>query len=98
MKYVKIRNIDKCIKQTYDIEVKNNHNFFANGFLIHNCSYTGNIGVIVRNLGTEDFIIEQYDRIAQMVITKIPKIGKFKIVSSLTDTVRSSNGFGSSGK
>jgi len=61
-------------------------------------SYTGNIGIIIRNLGTEDFIIEQYDRIAQMVITKIPKIGKFKIVSSLTDTVRSSKGFGSSGK
>lgn len=60
--------------------------------------YIGNIGIIVRNLGTEDFIIEQYDRIAQMVITKIPKIGKFKIVSNLTDTVRSSKGFGSSGK
>lgn len=60
--------------------------------------YIGNIGVIIRNNGTEDFVIQKYDRIAQMVITRIPRIGHLKIAKQISNTDRSSNGFGSSGK
>lgn len=59
-------------------------------------SYTGNIGVIVRNEGKEVFIINKYDRIAQMVITKLPQV-TLKVVENLEETERGSGGFGSTG-
>lgn len=37
MKIVSIKKIEKQIAK-YDIEVEDNHNFFANGYLVHNCS------------------------------------------------------------
>ena len=59
-------------------------------------NYHGNIGVIIRNTGKESFVINKYDKIAQMVITKIPKT-ELVIVDSLQDSDRGSNGFGSTG-
>lgn len=59
-------------------------------------TYTGNIGVIIHNLGTEDFIINKYDRIAQMVITRIPVV-ELEVVETLEITDRGSGGFGSTG-
>ena len=59
-------------------------------------SYTGNICVIFRNEGDEMFKINKYDRIAQMVITKIPKV-ELKVVETLEETERGSGGFGSTG-
>lgn len=59
-------------------------------------SYTGNICVIIHNLGDQEFIINKYDRIAQMVITRIPEI-ELCIVDTLQDTDRGDGGFGSTG-
>ena len=59
-------------------------------------TYTGNIGVIIHNLGEEDFIIKKYDRIAQMVITRLP-IVNLEIVQTLEQTDRGVGGFGSTG-
>ena len=59
-------------------------------------SYTGNIGVIIRNEGKEDFIINKYDRIAQLVVNKLP-LTTFKVVEKIEDTIRGDNGFGSTG-
>lgn len=59
-------------------------------------NYHGNIGVIIRNTGKESFVINKYDKIAQMVIAKIPKT-ELVIVDSLQDSDRGSNGFGSTG-
>lgn len=59
-------------------------------------SYIGNIGVIIRNTGKEIFKINKYDRIAQMVINRLPKT-EFEVVESLENTNRGQNGFGSSG-
>lgn len=59
-------------------------------------NYHGNIGVIIRNTGKESFVINKYDKIAQMVIAKIPKT-ELVIVDSLSDSDRGSNGFGSTG-
>lgn len=59
-------------------------------------NYHGNIGVIIRNTGKESFVINKYDKIAQMIITKIPKT-ELVIVDSLQDSDRGSNGFGSTG-
>lgn len=59
-------------------------------------SYTGNICVIIHNLGEEDFVINKYDRIAQLVITRIPQIG-IQVVEELQCTDRGQKGFGSTG-
>lgn len=60
-------------------------------------SYTGNVGVIIRNEGKEVFKINKYDRIAQMVINKLPLV-LFEKVDSLESTERGAGGFGSTGK
>jgi dUTP pyrophosphatase len=59
--------------------------------------YRGEIGVILINLSNESFIIENGERIAQMVIAKYEQIS-FEEVSSLDETQRGSGGFGSTGK
>ncbi len=58
--------------------------------------YRGEIGVILVNLSKEDFIIENGDRIAQMVIAQYERANWNK-VSKLTETTRGTGGFGSTG-
>ena len=58
--------------------------------------YRGNIGVILKNDGTEPFIIEQGDRIAQGVLNKVEEANLIE-VDSLDDTDRSDSGYGKSG-
>ena len=58
--------------------------------------YRGNIGVILKNDGTEPFIIEQGDRIAQGVLNKVEE-ANFIEVDSLDETDRSDSGYGKSG-
>lgn len=59
--------------------------------------YTGDIGVILINHGTEDFIVNQGDRIAQLVIIKYEQV-EFNIVDILEETERGEGGFGHTGK
>jgi dUTP pyrophosphatase len=58
--------------------------------------YRGEIGVILVNLSNEDFIINDGERIAQLVIAKHERVN-WKEVSVLTETERGSGGFGSTG-
>ncbi|MCL2705301.1 MAG: dUTP diphosphatase [Spirochaetaceae bacterium] len=58
--------------------------------------YRGEIKVIMINLGTEDFIIKQGDRIAQMIIAPVSK-ADFKLELNLNNTERGEGGFGSTG-
>ena len=58
--------------------------------------YRGEIGIIMYNAGTEDFSISRGDRIAQMVICKLPEV-ELVASDSLSDTGRGSGGFGSTG-
>ena len=58
--------------------------------------YRGEIGVILINLSKEDFIINDGDRIAQLVIAKYEQI-KWKKVTVLDETERGDGGFGSTG-
>lgn len=58
--------------------------------------YRGNIGVILKNDGTEPFIIEQGDRIAQGVLNKVEEANLIE-VDSLDETDRSDSGYGKSG-
>lgn len=58
--------------------------------------YRGNIGVILKNDGTESFIIEQGDRIAQGVLNKVEEANLIE-TDSLDETDRSDSGYGKSG-
>jgi len=101
MKTTKIKRIKKGInKQTYDITVEKNHNFFCNNHLIHNCDYRGEIGIILINTDPDnDVVIKDGERIAQGVL-KICEQIKWDIVDTfedLGDTTRGQGGFGHTG-
>ena len=59
--------------------------------------YRGEIKVIIYNHGSENFIINNNDRIAQMVLTPIIKMS-LEETDNLPETVRGEGGFGSTGK
>ena len=58
--------------------------------------YRGEIKVILINLGKEKFIIENGDRIAQMIVCPVVQ-ADLEEVKELSDTARGSGGFGSTG-
>ncbi|MEN8704012.1 MAG: dUTP diphosphatase [Polaribacter sp.] len=58
--------------------------------------YRGEIGVILVNLSNEDFVINDGERVAQLVIAKHERIS-WKEVTVLDETERGSGGFGSTG-
>ncbi len=59
--------------------------------------YRGEIKIILFNHGKENFIVNNKDRVAQMILAPIVKI-EFEEVDELPDTIRGSGGFGSTGK
>lgn len=59
--------------------------------------YTGEIAVILFNHGDKTLAIKNGDRIAQIVIHKLPSV-RFHAVEAFADTERGDNGFGSSGR
>lgn len=58
--------------------------------------YRGEIGVLLINLSQEDFIVNDGERIAQMVIARHEQ-GEFEIVESLDETERGEGGYGHTG-
>ncbi len=58
--------------------------------------YRGEIGVILVNLSSEDFIINNGERIAQLVIAKHER-AEWDEVEALSETSRGEGGFGSTG-
>lgn len=58
--------------------------------------YRGEIGVILINLGQEDFTVNDGERICQMVITRYSHV-KWEEVKELDHTVRGRGGFGHTG-
>ena len=59
--------------------------------------YRGEIKVIIYNHGDADFIINNGDRIAQMILTPVIKM-KLEETIDLPETIRGKSGFGSTGK
>jgi dUTP pyrophosphatase len=58
--------------------------------------YRGEIGVILVNLSNEDFVVNDGERVAQLVIAKHERVN-WKEVTVLDETERGSGGFGSTG-
>ena len=59
--------------------------------------YRGEIGVILVNLSQKSFTIVPYERIAQLVVAQYATV-EWKAVDALTESVRGTRGFGSSGR
>ena len=59
--------------------------------------YRGEIKIILFNHGSEDFLINNKDRVAQMVLTPVVKM-ELEETDNLPDTLRGEGGFGSTGK
>ncbi len=59
--------------------------------------YRGEIGIILINLSQDDFVIENGERICQMVIASHETV-QWSLVQELEETERGSGGFGHTGK
>lgn len=59
--------------------------------------YRGEIGVILVNLSDADFVIEDGERIAQMVVARYEQV-EWEAVETLSETERGEGGFGHSGR
>ena len=59
--------------------------------------YRGELKIILFNHGDKEFVVNNGDRIAQMVLMPVLKI-EFEEVDNLPKTIRGSGGFGSTGK
>ncbi len=58
--------------------------------------YRGEIGVVLINLSQDDFVVEDGERIAQMVIARHEQ-GDFEVVEMLDETERGEGGYGHTG-
>ena len=59
--------------------------------------YRGELKIILFNHGENEFIVNNQDRVAQMVLAPIIK-ATFEEVEELPETIRGEGGFGSTGK
>ncbi|MBY0559923.1 MAG: dUTP diphosphatase [Hyphomicrobium sp.] len=59
--------------------------------------FTGAVGVILINHGADPFPVKRGDRIAQLVIQRIPEIEVVEAVDDFEATERGAGGFGSTG-
>ena len=59
--------------------------------------YRGEIKIILFNHGSEEFTINNNDRVAQMILTPVVKI-ELEETDDLPNTLRGESGFGSTGK
>jgi dUTP pyrophosphatase len=58
--------------------------------------YRGEVGVVLINLSQEDFVVEDGERIAQMVIARHEQ-ADFELVEVLDETERGEGGYGHTG-
>ena len=89
-------NMEVQIRPRSGLAAKNNISVLNTPGTIDS-DYRGEIKVIIYNHGNSDFLINNGDRIAQMVLTPIVKM-EFKETNELPKTIRGEGGFGSTGK
>ena len=89
-------NTEVQIRPRSGLAVKNNISVLNTPGTIDS-DYRGELKVILYNHGDKEFIINNEDRIAQMVLVPIIK-ASFEEVENLPETIRGEGGFGSTGK
>ena len=92
------------IPEGYEIQIRPRSGLAAkNGVTVLNTpgtidsDYRGEIKIILVNLSDKDFVVNNGERVAQMVIAPVTQ-ASFTIVDQLSDTERGTGGFGSTGK
>ena len=97
-------NIKTNIPEGYEVQIRSRSGlalkqgiFCTNGIGTIDSDFRNYYGVILTNSGTEPFIINQGDRIAQAVLMKVEKID-WELVDELNDTDRGLGAFGHTGK
>lgn len=66
----------------------------VNGVGTIDADYRGEVGVLVINLGSEDFVIEPAMRVAQLLIAPVQRV-VWQEVDQLSETARGDGGYGS---
>lgn len=96
--------IKMAIPEGYEVQVRPRSGLaYKNGLTVLNApgtidaDYRGDIGVILINLGNENYIVEPNERIAQLVLNEVPQMKLIK-VDTLDETERGAGGFGHTGK
>ena len=91
------------IPEGYEVQVRPRSGLAAkNGVTVLNTpgtidsDYRGEIKVILVNLSDTDFVINNGDRIAQMIVAPVTQ-AEFIVSDKLSETERSTGGFGSTG-
>jgi len=90
------------VPEGYELQIRSRSGIACAGVSILNSpgtidsDYRGEIGIIMYNHNSGDFIIEDGDRIAQGAIRVVPKV-EIQEVKNLSKTERGENGFGSTG-
>ena len=59
--------------------------------------YQGEVGISCWNRGSEPYVVEPGDRIAQLVVVPVAR-ARFELVEEFTETERGSGGFGHTGR
>ena len=91
------------IPQGYEIQVRPRSGLAAkNGITVLNTpgtidsDYRGELKIILINLGSSAFVVNNGERIAQIIVSPVT-VANFTITDSLSDTERGEKGFGSTG-
>ena len=89
-------NTEVQIRPRSGLAIKNNISVLNTPGTVDS-DYRGEIKVILYNHGNKEFIVNNEDRIAQIVLVPIIK-ASFEEVENLPETIRGEGGFGSTGK
>ena len=89
-------NTEVQIRPRSGLAIKNNISVLNTPGTVDS-DYRGELKVILYNHGNKEFIVNNEDRIAQMVLVPIIK-ANFEEVENLPETIRGEGGFGSTGK
>lgn len=88
------------IPQNVEVQVRGRSGLTSKGILVQlgtvDYDYRGEISAMVYNATKNDFVVNEGDRICQIVFNEIKK-PSFQEVDELSETERGSGGFGSTG-
>ena len=90
------KNFEIQIRPRSGLAAKNNISVLNTPGTIDS-DYRGEIKIIIFNHGNDDFVINNGDRIAQMILTPVVKM-ELEETNDLPETLRGEGGFGSTGK
>jgi len=102
--YLVSTGLSVAFSENYEIQIRPRSGLAAkNNISILNTpgtidsDYRGEIKIIIYNHGDKDFIINNGDRVAQMILSPVIKM-ELNETSDLPETMRGKGGFGSTGK